>query len=130
MAFNILVVDDSAVMRQMVMKAVRMSGVEVGEVHQAANGREGLDVLSRNWIDLVLLDLNMPVMNGEEMIEQMRAIPETKSLPVVVVSTERSRTRLERLRRWGVWFVRKPFAPETVRTIIQEATGVTHEQPV
>jgi len=60
MALNVLIVDDSVVMRTMVLKVLRMSGVPLGEVHQAANGQEGLAALDGNWIDLVLADINMP----------------------------------------------------------------------
>ena len=71
MAVNVLVVDDSGVMRSMIIKAIRLSGLQLGEVHQAANGREGLEALHQHWIDLVIADINMPVMNGEEMIDRM-----------------------------------------------------------
>ena len=69
MSLNVLVVDDSAVMRAMIIKTLRLSGLPLGEVHEAANGQEGLGTLDEHWIDLVLVDINMPVMNGEEMIE-------------------------------------------------------------
>ena len=96
MAINILIVDDSAVMRAMILKTLRMSGLALGEVVQAADGRQGLEALSAHWMDLVLLDINMPVMNGEQMIERMRADPDLKDTPVVVVSTEGSQARIER----------------------------------
>jgi two-component system, chemotaxis family, chemotaxis protein CheY len=72
---NILIVDDSAVMRSMIRKTIELSGLPLGEIHQAADGREGLTALETNWIDLVIADINMPVMNGEEMIERMQAVP-------------------------------------------------------
>jgi two-component system, chemotaxis family, chemotaxis protein CheY len=127
MAFNVLVVDDSAVMRAMVCKTLRLSGVPLNEVHQAANGAEGLALLDRNWIDLALLDINMPIMRGEEMIERVRANPATADLPIVVVSTERSETRIDALRAMGVEFVSKPFTPEQLREMIVRVTGVTDE---
>ena len=120
MAFNILIVDDSSVMRAMIIKTLRMSGVSMGEVHQAANGREGLDALSQHWIDLAIVDINMPVMNGEKMIECMQENPDTRNIPVVVVSTESSETRIEQLKHKGVKFVHKPFMPETVRDVVNK----------
>jgi len=128
MALNVLIVDDSVVMRSMVLKVLRMSGVPLGEVYQAANGQEGLTALDGNWIDLVLADINMPVMNGEEMIEKMRSNPETSEMPVVVISSEGSQTRIERLEEEGAKFVHKPFTPETIRDVIENLIGVTHEQ--
>lgn len=128
MALNILIVDDSAVMRAMIAKTLGMCGLDLGEVFQAANGREGLEVLDRQWVDLALVDINMPVMSGEEMIQALRDRDDTRDLPVIVVSTEGSRTRIERLEQQGAKFVHKPFAPEIVRRLIQEITGLS-EQP-
>lgn len=125
MAFNVLVVDDSAVMRQMVVRILRMSGLPLGAVHEAGNGEEGLSVLRDEWIDLLLLDINMPVMDGEEMLRRIRGQPETASLPVIVVSTEGSEARLAALQELGASIVHKPFAPETLRDVILHVTGVT-----
>lgn len=119
MSINILVVDDSSVMRAMIIKSLRMSGLPVGEIFQAANGKEGLNALSEHWIDLVIVDINMPVMNGEEMIDQMKLNDEMKDIPVVVISTEGSEIRLERLRKKSSAFIHKPFAPETIRDTIK-----------
>ena len=125
MAFNVLVVDDSAVMRQMVVRTLKLSGLPLGSIHEAGNGEEGLFVLQEQWIDLLLLDINMPVMNGEEMLRRIRATPETEELAVIVVSTEGSETRLAALHELGAAIVRKPFAPETLRDTILRVTGVT-----
>ncbi|MCU0538839.1 MAG: response regulator [Desulfobacterales bacterium] len=123
MGLNILIVDDSAVMRSMIRKTMELSGLPLGEVHQAANGREGLTALERNWIDLVIADINMPEMNGEEMIARMQAVPELQRVPTIVVSTEGSRTRIGRLERWGVKFIHKPFSPEMIRDAVREVLG-------
>lgn len=127
MALNVLVTDDSAVMRSMIIKTLRLSGVPLGDIHQAANGEEGLSALEENWIDLALVDINMPVMDGEEMIDRVRHNPVFSDLPVVVVSTESSTMRIEQLERKGVRFVHKPFTPETLRKTVVEMTGVTDE---
>lgn len=124
MALNVLIVDDSGVMRAMILKTMKMAGLPLGEVYQAGNGQEGLDVLDGNWIDLVIADINMPVMNGEEMIDAMRANPEYENTPIVVISTEGSETRIERLRQKGTQFIHKPFTPETIRDTIVEMTGI------
>ena len=118
MAINVLIVDDSKIMRTMILKTLQMTGITMGEVFQAANGQEGLESLEQNWIDLAIVDINMPVMNGEEMIDHMRANPEMQGLPVVVVSTEGSETRIARLEEKGVIFIHKPFEPETIRDTI------------
>ena len=127
MSLNVLVVDDSAVMRSMIIRTLRMTGVPVAEIYEAADGVEGLEQLSQNWIDLALVDINMPVMNGEEFIERVRAEPETRDLSVVVVSTEASETRIARLRKGGAGFVHKPFRPETLREEILQIMEMPDE---
>jgi two-component system, chemotaxis family, chemotaxis protein CheY len=114
MAINVLIVDDSRIMRTMILKTLEMTGISLGEIFQAGNGREGLESLEQNWIDLAIVDINMPVMNGEEMIDNLRANPEMQDLPVVVVSTEGSETRIARLEEKGVVFIHKPFEAETI----------------
>ena len=123
MGVNVLVVDDSGVMRSMIVKTLRLSGLKLGEIHQAANGQEGLDALNEHWIDLVIVDINMPVMNGEEMIDRMQENPEYQNLPVVVVSTEGSEIRVERLQEKGARFIHKPFSPEMIRDTIKDLLG-------
>ena len=123
MAINILVVDDSAVMRKMIIKTMDMCGVSIGKIKQAGNGREGLEELNKNWIDIVILDINMPVMNGEEMIDEMKQVPELKDIPVIVISTEGSSTRIRRLKKKGARFIQKPFTPEMIRDTINDVTG-------
>ncbi len=120
MSMTILIVDDSGVMRAMILKTIRMSGLPLGTVLQAANGQEGLAVLRANRVDLLLVDINMPVMNGEEMIEQMQADPHLRAVPTIVISTEGSEKRIERLKGKGVRFVHKPFSPEMIRDTVRQ----------
>ena len=128
MGINILIVDDSSVMRTMILKTLRMSGLSLGDVYGASNGVEGLEILGRQWTDLVILDINMPVMNGEEMMIRMKANPETRDIPVIVISTEGSKTRIEDLEKMGAKFIRKPFTPEIIRDTIHQSlsTGESH----
>jgi two-component system, chemotaxis family, chemotaxis protein CheY len=123
MAVNILIVDDSGVMRSMIRKSLQLSGLRIGEVHQASNGREGLETLEQHWIDLIVADINMPVMNGEEMIEQMLSRPDLKTIPIIVVSTEGSQSRIERMQSKGLRFIHKPFSPEKIRDILKDVLG-------
>ena len=124
MSMNVLIVDDSGVMRAMILKTLRLSGLPLGDVYQAANGKEGLELLEENWIDLVLVDINMPVMNGEEMIARMMENPEMKDIPKLVVSTEGSEKRILKLEALGARLIHKPFTPETIRDTIQEMLGI------
>ena len=128
MSFKILVVDDSAVMRAMIIRILRLTGLSLGEVYEAPNGREGLKVLDEKWVDLALVDINMPVMNGEEMIDSVRSSQTTADLPIIVVSTESNVERVESIRRKNVEFVHKPFTPEVLRKTVLQLTGVPNEQ--
>ena len=129
MELNVLVVDDSKVMRSMISKTMHMSGLPVGKIYQAENGQEGLETLKNNWIDLVIADINMPVMNGEEMIIHMKESIETRDIPIMVVSTEGSQKRIDRIVEKGVVFIHKPFTPEVFCDNIQAITGIgaSHE---
>lgn len=118
MAINLLIVDDSKVMRAMVLKTLRMTGLELADVHEAANGQEGLECLENHWIDLAVVDINMPVMGGEEMIDRMKENPELKEIPVIVISTEGSQARIERLQHKGATFIHKPYSAETIRDAV------------
>lgn len=120
MALNVLIVDDSDVIRSMVARTLHLAGVPLGEVHEASNGREALSVAQEHWLDLVLADINMPVMNGADMLAEMRTRPEMVDIPVVVVSTEGATERVEELMRLGVaaW-IRKPFTPEEIRDVVE-----------
>jgi two-component system chemotaxis response regulator CheY len=128
MALNILVVDDSKVMRSIIIKTLRLSQTELAEVYEAANGQEALKVLDGHWIDLALVDMNMPVMDGGEMIDRLRQNPATAGLPVVIVSTEGSETRKEVFRQKGVGFVHKPFTPGALRDAVLRTLGGSGEQ--
>jgi two-component system chemotaxis response regulator CheY len=127
MSLNVLVVDDSAIIRKMIIKTLGLSGLPVGEVHEASNGQEGLGTLETQWVDLVFADLNMPVMDGEAMIDQLRATEAWSDLAVIVVSTEGSETRISRLKEKGVEFIHKPFTPEQIRQVATNMLGLHHE---
>ena len=124
MSLNVLVVDDSQTVRAVVAKTLRLTGAPIGEIFMAENGVEGLEVLRNQWVDLVLSDINMPIMGGVEMIERMKQDNVLKTIPVVVVSTEGSKTRMDELISKGVRaYIRKPFTPEAIRGIIDEIVG-------
>ena len=123
---NVLVVDDSPVLRAAIRKVAKLAGVEEDQIFEAGNGQEALDVLETVWIDLVLLDLNMPVMDGEEFARRVRQNDDLADVAIVVVSTEANRERLDRMRALGTLEVlHKPFEPEDLRRIIGTVIGVT-----
>ena len=124
MALNVLVTDDSAVMRAMIIRTLRMTEVELGEITQAANGVEALAVLDEQWVDVALIDINMPVMNGIELLETIAGRPYAGGLRTIVISTEGSDPRITTVHRLGAAFVHKPFTPEELRDTLLRITGV------
>jgi len=126
---NVLIVDDSVVARTMITRTLRMVGLHIAGIHEAANGQEALAIIRESWIDLVLADINMPVMNGDEMIECLLTDLAWPPTPIVVISTDGSRPRMERLLSRGVRYLRKPFEPEALREIIIEALEAVDVQP-
>lgn len=124
MAYNILVVDDSRIIRTVVSKTLHLTGIDIGEIFEAENGQKALEQLENHWIDIVFADINMPVMNGVEMVDKMAQQKMLEATPVVIVSTDRSVTRMEELLSKGVRaYLNKPFTPESVRDVITDILG-------
>ena len=125
---KILIVDDSALTRKAISRIIEMIDLEFDEVVEACNGHEALEMLQEGSIDLVLADLNMPEMGGIEMIYHMASHEVTKHIPVIVISTESSTTRIEGLLANGAKnYLHKPFTPEQVKDVIEETLGVSQE---
>lgn len=129
MSLNILIVDDSSIARSVITKTIKLSGVPCENFFYAENGKEGLDILRKNRMDVALLDINMPVMTGIEMADEMSADGLLRSIPVIIVSTEESSTLLEKMRKKGIrGFIRKPFSPEKFCRIFNEVLGLENEK--
>ncbi|MCK5683774.1 response regulator [bacterium] len=116
MKLNILIVDDSSTVRSVLKKTLDLAKIPTATIHEAENGRDALKILDENWIDLVFADINMPIMGGIEMVENMAKSGLMKTIPVIVVTTEGSQTRIDQLKEKGIrGYIRKPFTPESVR---------------
>ena len=127
MAYSLMIVDDSAAMRGFILRVIELSGLDVGTCLQACNGQEALDLLRSNWIDAVLTDVNMPVMNGEEFVRRMEADEMLKSIPILVVSTDGSDHRVQSMLSLGAkGYVKKPFSPELLRETMEQLLGVSN----
>lgn len=125
MPLNVLVVDDSDIIRRMILKTIDLSGVPVARAFQANDGREALELMQDEWVDVVIADLNMPVMDGMEMLRAMRDRDDLRNMPVIVVSTEGAATRIASLKELGIaTFVRKPFTPEQIRDALRSLDGL------
>ena len=124
MAFNLLIVDDSNSMRAVVKKIVGLTGLELGQVLEADNGRKALDILGGSWVDAVILDINMPEMNGLELLKRMSEDAVMKNIPVVMMTTEASEEHMKTAFELGAkGFIRKPFVPEELRKMLLGVLG-------
>jgi two-component system chemotaxis response regulator CheY len=107
---KILIVDDAVSMRQMVSFTLKQGGYEVVE---AEHGRDALNKLQNNTVDLIITDLNMPVMDGITLIQNVRKMPSMKSKPILMLTTEGLAAKKEQGKAAGAtgWIV-KPFDPD------------------
>ncbi len=122
--YSVLIVDDSEIIRSVLQRTLNMAKIPLSNVYHAANGREGMDILDNYWIDLVMTDLNMPVMSGFEMIDIMHTRNDLNLIPIVVISTEGSALRIDELKESGVkGYLRKPFTPESICTTLRQILG-------
>ncbi len=124
MSYNILIVDDSRVTRKVIAQTLHLSGLSIETIHEAGNGKEAMEVLENSWIDLVLADINMPVMSGVQLVDEMARQDMLESIPVIIVSTERSVTRIRTMKAKGVCaYLQKPFTPENIKEIVEKVLG-------
>jgi len=111
-----LIVDDSSVMRKIVERSLRQAGIDLEEVREASNGAEALGMLKDGPVDLILCDINMPVMDGLEFVRQLQGADVAKGVPVVMITTEGSETHVVQALSCGArGYIRKPFTPDQVK---------------
>jgi two-component system chemotaxis response regulator CheY len=124
-----MIVDDSPAMRAFVRRILDMSGLEINRCLEAADGSEALRLARQDKVDVILSDINMPVMDGEEFVRQLSADPELRHIPVVVVSTDRTETRVQKMLALGArGYVTKPFLPEALRQELERVLEVVHDR--
>jgi two-component system chemotaxis response regulator CheY len=124
MSYTVLIVDDSAIVRTMVKKSIGMAGLPIGTILEAANGKQAMEILRQQWVDIVFADLNMPEMNGTELVEQMSKDSVLVATPVVIVSSEHSQAKIDELKAKGIRaYIKKPFRPEGFREVVEGVLG-------
>jgi len=112
----VLIVDDSSVMRKIVQRSLRLAGLDIETVLEADNGEEALSVVRQNSIDMIFSDINMPKMDGLEFVRQLQGLEAAKGIPVVMITTEGSQSRVvEALSLGARGYIRKPFTPDQVK---------------
>jgi two-component system chemotaxis response regulator CheY len=121
MSLSVLIVDDSPVMRGFIRRVINLSGLEISGCLEAANGVEALSQLHQGKVDVVLTDINMPVMNGEELVRNMKSEGLLADIATVVVSTDATEQRIRKLIELGAHgYVTKPFTPEVLRETLEK----------
>jgi two-component system chemotaxis response regulator CheY len=124
MEARVLIVEDSSAMRLVLKKVLKMAGMEIGRCFEAAHGREALEILDKEGIDVIFTDIHMPVMDGLAFLEDLTRDELLKRIPVILVTTEgRPEIIRKALALGAAAHIRKPFQPETIRRILEKTLG-------
>ena len=112
----VLIVDDSSVMRKIVQRSLRLAGLDIETVLEADNGEQALTIVQQNTVDLIFSDINMPKMDGLEFVRQLQSLEAAKGIPIVMITTEGSQSRVvEALSLGARGYIRKPFTPDQMK---------------
>jgi two-component system chemotaxis response regulator CheY len=113
---DVLVVDDSAAIRKILTRVLRQTGMAIQTIHEAGDGQEALAVMAQHRIDLVLSDINMPKMDGLQLLASLKASPQWQNIPVVMITTEGGETKVaEAVKLGAAGYVRKPFTADQIK---------------
>ncbi|HEX6161971.1 MAG TPA: response regulator [Vicinamibacterales bacterium] len=119
---RILIVDDSSMMRAMIKRVVKLTDVAVDEILEAGDGAEALKLLESNDVQLLLTDINMPVMNGADLLRRVAGNDRWRGLTRVIISTDGSTERREEAADLSVrCYLKKPFSREVLRDVLIHA---------
>jgi len=113
---DVLVVDDSAAIRKILTRVLRQTGMAIQTIHEAGDGQEALAVMALHRVDLVLSDINMPKMDGLQLLASLKASPQWQKIPVVMITTEGGESKVaEAVRLGAAGYVRKPFTADQIK---------------
>jgi two-component system, chemotaxis family, chemotaxis protein CheY len=113
---DVLIVDDSAAIRKILQRVLRQAEIPIGSVFEAGDGVEALSMLTAQNVGLILSDINMPNMDGLELLSKVKANESWRNLPMIMVSTEGSQAKvLEAVELGAAGYVRKPFTAEQIK---------------
>ncbi len=116
MGINVLIVDDSAAIRKILVRVLGQTDLPITQIHEAADGQEALNIVASSDVSLILSDINMPNVDGIEMLTKLRLTPKWKQLSVVMITTEGSQTKvMEAVQLGARGYVRKPFTAEQIK---------------
>jgi two-component system chemotaxis response regulator CheY len=122
MAMDVLIVDDSAAIRKILQRVLRQTEMPIGNIHEAGDGVEALALLEQQKVGLILSDINMPNMDGLEMLGKLKAMDSYKTVPVIMITTEGNQNKvMEAVSLGASGYVRKPFTTEQIK---EKLTGL------
>jgi len=127
MESDVMVVDDSAAIRKILQRVLRQTGMAIRSIHEAGDGQEALELLKTQPINLVLTDINMPKMDGIQLLAAMKATPRWHHIPVVMITTEGGESKVsEAVRLGAAGYVRKPFTADQIK---EKLAGILEPVP-
>jgi two-component system chemotaxis response regulator CheY len=127
MESDVLVVDDSAAIRRILQRVLRQTGMSIRTIHEAGDGREALTLLEAENVDLILSDINMPNMDGLQLLALLKASAQWCHIPVVMITTEGGETKVgEAVRLGAAGYVRKPFTADQIK---EKLAGILEPAP-
>jgi two-component system, chemotaxis family, chemotaxis protein CheY len=113
---DVLVVDDSAAIRKILTRVLRQTGMAIQTIHEAGDGQDALALMAQHRIDLVLSDINMPKMDGLQLLGALKSSPQWRNIPVVMITTEGGETKVaDAVRLGAAGYVRKPFTADQIK---------------
>lgn len=118
--YNILIVDDSSTIRKIIIRCIGHTQIAVGSLFEAADGEEALAILKQQPIHLVMTDINMPKMNGLELLSRIKTDEQWKNVPVLLITTESCvETVLDAANKGAAGYVKKPFTAGDIQAKIE-----------
>jgi two-component system chemotaxis response regulator CheY len=116
MPVDVLIVDDSAAIRKILQRVLTQTNLPLGKVLEAGDGREAIETMKQQAIGLILTDINMPNMDGLQLLSELKANDQWKNVPVLMISTEGSHAKvMEAVQLGAKGFVRKPFTADQMK---------------
>lgn len=116
MEADVLVVDDSAAIRKILHRVLRQTGMAIRTIYEAGDGQEALASMAANPVQLVLTDINMPKMDGLQLLASLKAATQWRDIPVVMITTEGGETKVaEAVKLGAAGYVRKPFTADQIK---------------
>ncbi|HXS95392.1 MAG TPA: response regulator [Candidatus Limnocylindrales bacterium] len=113
---DVLVVDDSAAIRKILQRVLRQTGMAIRTIYEAGDGQQALEVLESNSVHLILTDINMPKMDGLQLLAALKAGAIWRNIPVVMITTEGGEAKVaEAVRLGAAGYVRKPFTADQIK---------------